>query len=157
MRVTRRRGSPRIALEAVEVAVLNTLLDELDELVEGMDQADASTRRLFPAGYRDDPEAESDFRELTEQTLREARTERYGQLRAVLPEGGGLVEVDAEGAHLWLTVLNDMRLALGTRLGITEDGAFIASTGSPDAAAVAIYDWLTTLQDSLVHALMRRA
>jgi hypothetical protein len=155
MRVTRRRGSPRIALESVEVAVLNTLLDELDELIDGMDPTDASTRRLFPAGYRDDPDAESDFRELTEQTLREARTERYGLMRAVLPEGGGLIEVDAEDAHLWLTVLNDMRLALGTRLGVTEDRPLVASNDGPDAAAVAIYDWLTTLQDSLVHALMR--
>jgi hypothetical protein len=48
-------------------------------------------------------------------------------------------------------VLNDLRLALGTRLGVTEDDYDRGPTGEPWV----IYHWLTAVQDSVVTALMR--
>jgi hypothetical protein len=155
MKLSRRRGNTRLSLEVVEVSILNSLLDELDELVEGMDAEDASTQRLFPAGYRDDREAAADFRELTEQALRDARKDRYGLIRAELPPSGGVIEITDETSQLWLSVLNDMRLVLGTRLGVSEELELVAVDGDPESAAIAIYHWLTALQDSLVRAVMR--
>jgi hypothetical protein len=49
-------------------------------------------------------------------------------------------------------VLNDLRLALGTRLGITEDDDHVVER--PDDPRV-VYYWLTGIQDAVVQALMR--
>ena len=60
-------------------------------------------------------------------------------------------------ARAWLGALNDLRLALGSRLAITEDAAeeFAAlPDDDPRAATYHVYDWLTFLQDSLVRSLM---
>jgi hypothetical protein len=154
VRVSKRRSTVKVTLGAEEVAILSVLLDELDDTVDRMDVADPVTDRLFPAGYRDDRDAELEYRELTETSLRDLRRERTGQLRAVLPEGGGTVELDADGSVCWLTVLNDLRLAIGVRLDVTEDPRPPADPDTPDAAAMAIYQWLTVLQDSLVQAVM---
>jgi hypothetical protein len=153
VRVKRRRSGVRLQLDEVEAQLLGQLLDQLDELVEEMDRSDVATRRLFPDGYRGDEAAASDFRELTEQSLREERHDRYGRLRAMLPLGGGDVVVDDETAPLWLTGVNDMRLALGTRLGVTEDGP-IEADEELEVGPELVYHWLSALQDSLVVALM---
>jgi hypothetical protein len=153
MRVSRKKGVIRLSLDAVEVDVLGRFLDELDELVDAMIVDDEPTRRLFPNGHHDDEDAARQFRELTEQGLRELRQVRYGLIRAALPSGGGTVEIGPEEETSWLTTLNDVRLALGTRIGVTEEEPDVAGD---DAPAWALYYWLTALQDSLVKAAMRR-
>ena len=154
MRVSRRRGGIRLTLDEVEATVLGQLLDELDELVESMQPDDEPTRRLFPNGHREDPEAAQQFRELTQESLRELRRVRYGVIRAVLPWGGGTIEIGPDEQTPWLTTINDLRLALGTRIGVTEDESEF-DAGAEDARAWALYHWLTALQDSLVRAAMR--
>jgi len=77
-----------------------------------------------------------------------------------LPEHGGRVILSAEQGETWLRALNDMRLALGVRLDITEDitediGEETARLNprDPRYGVFAVYDWLTGMQDSLVHAM----
>jgi hypothetical protein len=53
----------------------------------------------------------------------------------------------------WLGVLNDTRLVLGTRLGVTED-EFEIDPDSPEARGYAIYYWLTALQGDLIDMLL---
>jgi hypothetical protein len=154
MRVTRRRGVTKLSLDEVEVLVLGQLLDELDELVETMERDDEVTSRLFPAGHRDDDGVSQQFRDLTEESLREVRRVRYGVIRAALPPGGGSVEISADDQVPWLTTINDLRLALGTKLGVSDEEPDIDPT-SPEAQPWALYYWLTGLQDSLVRAAMR--
>ena len=156
MKVSRRRGVIRITLDRFEVQVLGELLDELDDLVETMAPDDEPTRRLFPSGHRDDDEVATQFRELTEQGLRDTRRVRYGVVRAALPIDGGSIELSADDQTPWLTTLNDLRLALGTRIGVTEDELPV-DPNADEAQAWALYYWLTALQDSLVKAAMRRA
>jgi len=154
MKVNRRRGLIRMQFDEVEAGILATLLDDLAEVLELLDPTDPVYRRLYPAGYRDDAEAAAEFRELTEDSLRESRAVRLGQCRAMLPEGGGQLELDAEDAERWLAVLNDLRLALGTRLGVTEEDEPVIDPEDPSAQTRAVYYWLTALQDSLVLAAM---
>ena len=155
MRVTRRRGRVRINLEAVEAGLLATLFDDLSGALEVLPDDDPVRQRLFPSAYPEDEDAASEFRELTEDSLRAARVERIEQCRAELPpaEGEGNVELDEEAAQRWLTVLNDLRLAIGTRLNVSEDDEPGIDPADPDAQTRAIYHWLTALQDSLVHAV----
>ena len=61
------------------------------------------------------------------------------------------VDLDADGAERWIRVLNDLRLALGTRLGITEDDDDELDESDPQVAPRARYCWLTALQDAARH------
>jgi len=155
VRVTRRRGHVRINLEVVEVGLLATLFDDLGGALEVLPEDDPVRQRLFPSAYPEDEDAATEFRDLTEDSLRGARVERLERCRAELPSAEGNVELDDEAAQRWLTVLNDLRLAIGTRLNVSEDDEPGIDPADPDAQSRAIYHWLTAMQDSLVHAVAR--
>jgi Domain of unknown function (DUF2017) len=112
--------------------------------------------RLLPDAYRDDTEAAGEFRRFTEQELRSGKLAAAQTVLDTLPEDGGRVELTEEAAQVWLRALNDVRLALGVRLDITEDTAQRShdlDPADPRAAYLWIYDWLTYLQETLVRAL----
>jgi uncharacterized protein DUF2017 len=155
VRVRRRGEFIRLRLEPVEVALLTRLLDELLELVnEEADEDDPVQRRLFPAGYRDDDEADAEFRRLTEVSLRTERSERASACAGELAAHPGELTFTDEAGQRWIQVLNDVRLALGTRLDVSEEDGPEIDPADPMAEQRAIYYWLTAVQDSLVLALM---
>jgi hypothetical protein len=124
---------------------------------------DPVMRRLLPDAYRDDPEAAGEFRRLTEGELRATKRDGLSRIIAdlsaddVTRRGGGVrLELDEAGAAEWLAALTDLRLALGTRIGVTEDmdaEREQLSVDSPRYAELATYDWLSWLQDAMVRAL----
>jgi Domain of unknown function (DUF2017) len=113
--------------------------------------------RLLPDAYPDDPAAAGEFRRYTESGLRSGKVAAARTVLDTLPEDGGRVRLSADEAQAWLRSLNDIRLALGVRLEVTEDRQVMldrASQGGPQAAGLWIYDWLTLLQETLVEALL---
>ena len=117
---------------------------------------DPALARLLPDAYPDDPAAAGEFRRYTESGLRSGKVAAARTVLATLPEDGGRVRLSADEAQSWLRSLNDIRLALGVRLEVTEDRDAMlkrASQGGPQAAGLWIYDWLTLLQETLVEAL----
>ena len=131
-----------------------------DALEAGMDQPqtpeDPVLARLLPDGYRDDPEAAGEFRKYTESSLRSAKQQAAQEMLDTLPEAGGKIQLTHDQAHAWLKALNDVRLALGVRLGVTEEfeeqwGRL--SADDPQWAAYEVYAWLGAVQESLVQAL----
>jgi hypothetical protein len=70
-----------------------------------------------------------------------------------VPENGGKVLLTPEQADAWLSGLNDVRLALGTNLGIDADTPDELDPDDPRAPHLDIYHWLTWMQDSLVQVL----
>jgi hypothetical protein len=113
--------------------------------------------RLLPDAYPDDPAAAGEFRRYTESGLRSGKVAAARTVLDTLPEDGGRVRLSADEAQAWLRSLNDIRLALGVRLEVTEDRDDMlkrAGQGGPQAAGLWIYDWLTLLQETLVEALM---
>ena len=82
---------------------------------------DPALARLLPDAYRDDPDAAGEFRRYTEQSLRSAKQEVARTVLDTLPADGGPVKLSREQAQAWLRALNDVRLALGVRLGVTEE------------------------------------
>jgi hypothetical protein len=117
---------------------------------------DPALARLFPDGYTDDPEASADFRRYTEPGLRSAKHERIATALSTLGEEPHKMLLDADEAQAWLGALNDSRLVLGERLGVTEDlEELISALGEDDPrlALLWVYDRLTYLQESLVQAL----
>ena len=150
MRVSRRRGQLRLRLLPPEAAALGQLFDELDALIADPQPEDPVVQRLYPAAYRDDDAAEREYRELTETSLREEQSERLAACRADLASGSE-IGLDADAATRWIQALNDLRLAIGTRLGVTEDDV---PAGEHESRT--IYYWLTHLQDDIVQGLMGR-
>jgi len=112
--------------------------------------SDPALARLLPDGYRDDEEAAGEFRRLTESSLRRDKVNAAERLLAALPaDGAGEVRLDPETTESWLSTINDVRLALGTRLEVTEEMAE-PDPEDPDAPAYVVYLWLTELQGVLI-------
>jgi hypothetical protein len=146
----RRKGAVlRLDLHGAEPQLLNMLFDDFFSLLDSSDAEDPVIQRLYPDGYTDDERASAEYRELVAMDLREERTGRLQACRAELADGASRVELDEEAAERWIRVLNDLRLALGTRLGVTEDDEL-----DGDEQAVTVYQWLTAAQDMLVTNLM---
>jgi hypothetical protein len=117
---------------------------------------DPVVARLLPDAYRDDPEASGEFRRYTERSLRSEKVAAARTVLATLPARGGRVRLSEPEAQAWLKALNDVRLALGTRLGVTDefdDQVAGLRPDDPRSAAVGIYQWLAFLQESLVNAI----
>jgi hypothetical protein len=149
VKVRRKGAQLRVDVEATESALLSVLFDDFGSLLDDPDDEDPVIQRLFPDGYTDDDAASAEYRELVSEELRQARDGRLQACRAELPEGAGRFELDEEAADRWIRVLNDIRLALGTRLGVTEDAEL-----DEEEQAVSVYHWLTAVQDMLVGHLM---
>jgi hypothetical protein len=112
--------------------------------------------RLLPDAYSDDPEAAGEFRKYTEPALRSAKYEVARQMLDTLPEAGGRIQLSSTEALSWLKALNDVRLALGVRLGVTEEFEQDWAKLKPDDpqwTAYEVYAWLGAVQESLVQAL----
>jgi hypothetical protein len=116
---------------------------------------DPALARLLPDAFLDDPDAAAEFRRFTERDLRATKVAHSSLVIADLEAQLEVLPDDHLAA--WLGFLNDARLALGTRLEITEDN-HDELAGLPDedprAGMFQVYDWLTYLQDSLVQLLL---
>jgi hypothetical protein len=112
--------------------------------------------RLLPDAYRNDPEASGEFRRYTEQGLRSGKIAAARTVLATLPPKGGRVRLSEPEGQAWLRALNDVRLALGVHLEVTDDFDDRVDEIGPDdprSAYVEVYHWLAFLQESLVRAL----
>jgi len=158
-------GPDAAAGRAPATAARDVEAEELDAMVGMSEPADPDAAeqpddpvlaRLLPDGYRDDPDAAREFRAFTESGLRSAKMAAAATVLGTLPPGGGRVKLSTEQAEAWLRSLNDVRLALGVRLGVTDDFDGLneeLSSDDPRSAYVWIYQWLAYLQESLVLAL----
>ena len=145
-----RDGGYRLALPGGERELLRRLCRELRALIEAEDEAVA---RLFPAAYRDDSAASAEYDRLVRDGLAAGRLEALATVERTIEAE----RLDEEQLAAWCGALNDLRLVLGERLGVTED---LYEEGidprDPRAPELALYGWLTWLQGSVVEALASR-
>ncbi|OQD55541.1 hypothetical protein BM536_013420 [Streptomyces phaeoluteigriseus] len=153
--------------------------DPLAELfAEGPSEppSDPVLKRLFPDAYTD-PEAtpgpreaeerrahSAEFRRFTENDLRAGKRENalavVRSLDALVAEGDSVavLELSPEESQQWLRTLNDLRLAIGSRLDITDeddtDLLYRLPDEDPRKPMVMAYLWLGGLQETLVTTLM---
>jgi hypothetical protein len=164
MSMFRREGSHCSArFSPEEVKVLRQVATEVVALLtDGFDRDDPVVERLFPDVYRDDPAGAADLRKYTEGDLKTAKIDQAGAMLAVLPASGGTdVTLDEESAEAWLRALNDVRLALGTRLDVKDDmnleeeldDAVLHDPTSARVGQLSLYAYLGYLQESLLDAL----
>jgi hypothetical protein len=141
-------GSYVLRLSEEERALLRLLPDELRSSLE-VTPDDPGLRRLFPSAYQD-KEDEAAYRELMGNELLEGRKHAL----EVLAETARAERLTGEQAQAWLTALNDLRLVLGTRLDVTDESLLEAlAEDDPRAPELALYAYLSWLQEQLVEAL----
>jgi hypothetical protein len=141
-----RDGTYRVRLRAEERELLEALPGQLDDALDGGD--DPSLRRLFPPGYeeRDD---DAEYRRLVGASLLEGKR---ASLRA-LADTARADRLDEAQLSAWLGALESLRLVLGTQLDVTEGSYGAFDPDAPDAPRLALYHWLSWLQEEVVQAL----
>jgi hypothetical protein len=149
----------RLRLNPEEVGVLRDLPEQLRSVLDA-DEPDPVTERLFPPAYRDpgDGERQDEYRRLVHDELVAAKLANLELVTGTLERGQlrqrrWTVELTEEEALAWLGVLNDLRLALGVRLDITEDFDGVVVPDDPDAPARYLLSYLGWLEEHLVAAL----
>ncbi|MEV0262177.1 DUF2017 domain-containing protein [Streptomyces sp. NPDC050617] len=138
--------------------------------------ADPALARLFPDAYGgpelkpdsaeegEARERSAEFRRFTENDLRtRKREDALAVVRSLdsvtaAGDGGAVLELRPEESQQWLGALNDLRLAIGTRLEIAADDdsemLFRLPDDDPRKPMVMAYLWLGGLQEALVETLM---
>jgi hypothetical protein len=179
----RERGGDDVllVLPEHERALLMDLTRQVVQMLEHGDAADPAMVRLLPSAYPDDDEAAAEFRRFTaddligrkiahaqavlatleapatEGTAGTASDEPTPRRRGSRSKGPRPDErrLDTAAQQAWLRSLTDLRLTLGTRLGITDEG-LPSGAESHLQAMHAVFDWLGYLQESLLQTLTRR-
>jgi hypothetical protein len=153
------RDRVRVRLAQDELAVLRGLPDQLRTvLAEGDDEP--VNQRLFPPAYLDveDIERDTEYRRLMRDDLVKEKLASLDLVTTTLARGSTsvrrwTVELTDEEATAWLAVLNDIRLALGVRLDITEDFDGNVDDADPRAPALRLLSYLGWLEEQLLDAL----
>jgi hypothetical protein len=140
--------------------------DELTELTgirTGPSAApeDPILARLLPDFHRldndDSSGADQDsaaaLRSLHEPELLDLKTGVAAVVLDTCPPNGGTVKLSLEQADAWLSAVNDVRLALGTTLDVTEEMPDELPEDDPRSPHLGVYQWLTWMQEHLVLAL----
>jgi Domain of unknown function (DUF2017) len=155
------RDRVRVRLAQDEVAVLRGLPDQL-RTVLGEDEDEPVNRRLFPPAYLEvaDIERDVEYRRLMHDDLVKEKLSNLDLVTATLDRGSAsvrrwTVELTDEEATAWLGVINDLRLALGVRLDITEDYDGAVDDTDPRAPAFRLLSYLGWLEEQLLDALQR--
>ncbi len=105
--------------------------------------------RLFPPAY-DDSRRDAEYRRLMAEELMDGRREAFDVMEAT----AGQEKLTAPEAEAWLRALTDLRLVLGTRLGVRDDTfAEGLDLADPRAPELAVYGYLSWLQEMLVEAV----
>lgn len=138
-------------------------LEELTGIRTGNPQPprDGSLRRLLPDFVKEPHDAQDGgvaangaLRSLHEPQIIDAKIAAAQRLIDTLPAGGGAIELTEDDANSWIAAVNDIRLALGTILGVGPELPDRLPADHPMAAHLEVYQWLTVLQEYLVLGLM---
>ena len=103
-----------VELDPSMVAVIEGLCGEMETLLR---DGSPLTERLFPPPYGDDEERNEGYAVLAGSELTENRLAALETVRGVLRTG----RADEEEFQAWMRSLNDMRLVLGTMMGLTDE------------------------------------
>ena len=139
-------GTYRVELPEEERDVLAALPDQLRE---ALDAGEPTLYRLFPPAHSDDDAANEDYARLVGPALVD------GKLRALaeLQRTAHAKRLDEDELGSWLGAIESLRLVLGTQLDVTEESYGPLDTADPDAPRLALYHWLSWLQEEVVQAL----
>lgn len=114
-------------IDDLEREVLVNLFEDVIALLWREDEpddpgvVDPAVMRLFPAASLGDPELEKEIRALTHGEVSAAKLRSLNLVTAALRARNPQIVVQPEAVADWLRALNDVRLVLSERLGISDD------------------------------------
>ena len=106
--------------------------------------------RLRVAASPDDDVA-SEFSDLSAASIEQQRAADLEALETNLEAES----IDLDTAHAWIRALNQLRLVVGTDLGVTDDDSWRRLPGQEGFGQAIAYDLLTQLQGGLIHEVSR--
>jgi hypothetical protein len=147
-------GSVTVRFTEDEAELLRRLLAEMQTILESGIDRDPVVERLFPRAYEKEDEEQS-YRALVGDELTATKRSNLETAGDMLGEQGAAeAALSREQAEAWLALLTDMRLAIGTRLDVTEERmSEEIDADDPDAAALSILHWLGWVQGSILEAI----
>jgi hypothetical protein len=144
-----RDGSFELRLPAGEREMLQELLPQLRDALQGGAATDPGFKRLFPKAYVQDPEHEAEYQALVGDELVATRVAHVETVLASITRD----RLTEEELFAWMGAVNDLRLVLGTRLDVSEETDLAVDPSHPDAAAYGLYAYLGWLLELLVEAV----
>ena len=150
-------GGLVVTMPEVEAMVLCSLPLRLREVLESPDFPQKTVARLFPSAYKDKAK-EAEYRKLLGDDLRRRKLEGialFEKTFAAWKRRGDRVQFVLEpgGFDLWIGVVNDMRLLLGTELGIEDESwGRDFDPEHPQAGELALLHYLSMVEERLLSA-----
>ena len=142
----KRDGTFRVRLPEEERDVLAALPGQLRD---ALDAEEPTLYRLFPPAYVDDDAGNAEYARLVGEGLLDGKLRALEHLRRTAH--ADTLTNDDLGA--WLGGIESLRLALGTQLDVTEESYGPLDPSDPDAPRLALYHWLSWLQEEVVRAI----
>jgi hypothetical protein len=142
-------------LTPVEEELLRSAREQLRAALAADDPADPVVQRLFPSAVLGDPDADQEVRRLLKGELVGVRLAGLDAVVEILDRGthhrhGLRIELRDDEPLLLLGVVNDLRLAIGARLGIEELDRDAIDLDDPVAYRLAVMDHLAWWQEELL-------
>jgi hypothetical protein len=150
----------RLTVSGEELELLRNLPGQLGDVL-GEGDADPAAARLFPPAYDDpaDADAAAEYRRLMQDELLRGKLAAVETVRATLERAAKLrgarwsIDLDQDETQAWLGVLNDLRLTLGVRLGVTDDLDGEVDDDDPRAPGFHLLYYLGWLEEHLLTQL----
>ncbi len=133
-----------ICLDAESREVLLELVKQFRSILLG--DTDQSLERLYPPAYLGDSKLNAEYQDLVHDDLLREKLESIDVLESTI----WLAFVELEAFFAWMSVINSLRLVLGTRLNVSEEDEFdFEQIDNPEQT---LFVWLAMLLDEAVMA-----
>ena len=141
-----------MVLDPDEATLIRQVMKEYLALLDSdRSLEDPVMARLFPSASFEDAEVERTFRDMVQTDLDEHKRTTVAIVTAMLEPDDIDTEVNEEQIDAWLSLLTDLRLAIGVRLGVDEEMIEMPMDARvPEQWPLAVMHYLGALQDSLV-------
>ncbi len=147
-----------------EIPGLLSLPGRMRDLLENTDFTDRVTASLFPRAYRHNDEAELEYQRLLREDLVKRKLEAVELVEKTLARAkrrtgvGGpcVLEISLSGEDLavWLGFLHDVRLTIGSALGITDESwERDLHPDDPDFDERLLLNQLSYLEEAILQAI----
>ena len=141
-------------IESSERAVLNTLFDQLRDVLMNDSNSDIA-RRLFPAAYHQDEQHEAEYQRLMHHELLSSRLTSLSMTADILGHDtdSDRIVISSDQLDVLMRSVNSLRLVLGTLLDVHEDEADVTlDEDDPAYGQLQLYSYLGWLLDWMVTA-----
>lgn len=146
----RRDGTFTVEIGPHARELLIAMCDQLEQMLRN---ADPALVRLFPDPYGDDDERNEGYAALVVPELTERRLASLETVRSTAQA----TQLTADEMAAWMRSVNDVRLVLGTVLGVSDDGDLQLPTDATedDRERLAVYEYLGAVLELIVQAMAR--